>query len=162
VLADEAQSMRRDLMGSIALLGIAAGYFFLTTRINTSALADEVGAQGLPRVYAALLALMALGLGARALRGRRTAATTAQAEPGNAARTLRRAAGVIAIGILYLLILPLAGYLIATALLLAAMLRYLGEPLRWRVAATALLGAAFLWALFDRVLGIAMPGPYGL
>ena len=58
--------MRKDLIGSITLLGVAAAYYAASTTIFSSALADEVGADGIPVLLAALLAVIALALGVQA------------------------------------------------------------------------------------------------
>ena len=74
---------------------------------------------------------------------------------------LRRAAGVLGIGIGFLLIVTVLGYFLATTAMLAAMLFYEGERPGLRVALAACGGAAVLWLLFDRVLGVPMPGLWG-
>ena len=159
--------MRRDLVCALILLLVAVGYFGLATDINRSALADEVGAHGLPYIYAALLALVALAMALTATLGRHRAAVRPDAGRPHPATTaasrtsLLRSAGAVGLGALYLLLLPLAGYLLATALLLLGMLRYLGEPLGWRMAAIAIGGTTLLYGLFDLVLGISLPPPAG-
>ncbi len=55
--------MKRDLICSLVLLVIAAGYYFFTSSIGTSALSDEVGAAGVPTVCSIGLAGVALVLG---------------------------------------------------------------------------------------------------
>jgi putative tricarboxylic transport membrane protein len=155
--------MRRDLVCSIALLGVAASYYWLATDINRSALADEIGAHGLPYAYAALLALAAVALALSSLlRAARERAAPESVDEDRSLIVIGRAAGACAIGVLYLVILPFVGYLIATASLLAVMLRYLGEPLGLRVATIAVAGAIMLWLVFEHVLGIALPRPMGL
>lgn len=154
--------MLRELVGALVLFLVAVGYFALAREIPESALGDEISAHGLPYAYAALLALAALAIAVRGLVRRHVHASSQTAPtPGPSLGSLLRSAGAIGLGVLYLILLPLAGYLIATAALLAAMVRYLGEPLGWRIAAVALGGTAFLWLLFDRVLGISLPAPFG-
>ena len=58
----------RDLLFGIATLVVAAVYYRLAVAIPQSDLADPVGPQGLPRVYALLLAALSLILIARSLR----------------------------------------------------------------------------------------------
>ena len=156
--------MARDLFASVALAAVAAGYYFLASGIGSSALADEVGASGLPIAYAVVLAviacLMALQSGLRHLL-RRPPERAARETP-EFAYVLRRAGGVLAIGIGYLLIVTVVGYLIALVAVLAAMLMYLGERPSGRVALAAVGGAGLFWLLFDRLLGIPMPGLWGL
>ena len=50
------------------MLALAIGYYLLTAQIPESQLADAVGPQGLPRIYAYLLGGLSLVLIARALR----------------------------------------------------------------------------------------------
>ena len=59
--------MLRDLISALILLLIAFAYYYLAGDINQSALADEVGAEGLPVIYATLLGTLALVLAAKAL-----------------------------------------------------------------------------------------------
>ena len=75
---------------------------------------------------------------------------------------LRRAGGVLGIGIGYLLIVSVVGYMIALVIVLAAMLIYFGERASGRIALAATVGAGLFWVLFDRLLGIPMPGIWGL
>ena len=61
--------MNRDLTFGLAGAGVAAVYSLLAVRIPDSALADAaVGPQGLPKAYAAVLALLSLILIVRSLR----------------------------------------------------------------------------------------------
>jgi putative tricarboxylic transport membrane protein len=155
--------MRRDLVCSIVLLGVAASYYWLATDISRSALADEIGAHGLPYAYAALLALVAVALAVKSLlRAARGRAAPGTGDEDHGFVVIVRATGALVLGVLYLLILPFAGYLVATASLLAAMLRYLGEPLGLRAVAIVAIGALLLWLVFAHVLGIALPAPIGL
>ena len=75
---------------------------------------------------------------------------------------LRRAAGVFAIGVGYLLIVPLAGYFATLILVIAAMALFYGERASARLAATAVGGAAVFWMLFVWLLGIPMPGMWAV
>ena len=64
----------------------------------------------------------------------------------------------MAIGIVYLLIVNIVGYVIALLLVLMAMLFYLGEGVGRQTILAAFIGAGFFWVLFDRLLGIPTPG----
>jgi putative tricarboxylic transport membrane protein len=152
--------LKRDLICSVVLLVIAAGYYFFTSSIGTSALSDEVGAAGLPTVYSIGLAGVALALGLQALLrwliiGSQAKTST---ESPDFLRMFLRAGGVLAIGIVYLLIVNIVGYVIALLLVLMAMLFYLGEGVGRQTILAAFFGAGFFWVLFDRLLGIPTPG----
>jgi hypothetical protein len=157
--------MRRDLICSVILLGIAALYFALARDLGQTALSDAVGPAGLPRVYAAVLATLAAVLGLSGVVARfRNAATTAPAsstEPSPSYQ-LGRALGALAIGVGYLLVVPLIGYPFAIALTIASMAAYQGERLGWRLALFACVGAGALFILFDWVLGVSMPAPWNV
>ena len=153
--------MARDLVCSIALLIVAAGYYYLASGIGSSALADEVGAAGLPIAYAFALGAIGLIMALQAV----VKGLLNRAEAGeriDLGFTLRRAGGVLGIGIGYLLIVTIVGYMIALVVVLATMLIYFGERPSGRIALAAIGGASLFWVLFDRLLGIPMPGIWGL
>ena len=153
--------MARDLVCSVVLLVVAAGYYYLASGIANSALADEVGAAGLPSIYAFALGSIGLIMALQAV----VKGLLNRVEVGEAVDLglmLRRAGGVLGIGIGYLLIVSVVGYMIALVIVLAAMLIYFGERASGRIALAATVGAGLFWVLFDRLLGIPMPGIWGL
>lgn len=153
--------MARDLVCSIALLAVAAGYYYLARGIASSALADEVGAAGLPTIYAFALGSIGLIMALQAIvKGLLNRAEVREAV--DLRLMLRRAGGVLGIGIGYLLIVSVVGYMIALVIVLAAMLIYFGERASARIALAATVGAGLFWVLFDRLLGIPMPGIWSL
>ena len=153
--------MARDLVCSVVLLVVATGYYYLASGIASSALADEVGAAGLPTIYAFALGSIGLIMALQAV----VKGLLNRVEVGEAVDLglmLRRAGGVLGIGIGYLLIVSVVGYMIALVIVLAAMLIYFGERASGRIALAATVGAGLFWVLFDRLLGIPMPGIWGL
>ena len=153
--------MARDFVCSVVLLVVAAGYYYLASGIANSALADEVGAAGLPTIYAFALGSIGLIMALQAV----VKGLLNRVEVGEAVDLglmLRRAGGVLGIGIGYLLIVSVVGYMIALVIVLAAMLIYFGERASGRIALAATVGAGLFWVLFDRLLGIPMPGIWGL
>ncbi len=154
--------MARDLTCAAVLLFVAGSYYALASNIGRSALADEVGPAGLPVVYALVLATIALVLAGQAvLRTLLLRAVDDSAAAGQPALVLRRAGGVFAIGIGYVLGVPLVGYFLALVLVIAAMALYQGERASARLATIAVAGAALFWLLFVRLLGIPMPALWG-
>jgi hypothetical protein len=142
----------RDLMFGAFCLALAIGYYLMAAAIPESALSDTVGAQGLPQTYAIVLAVLSLMLIARSIAGARIELPGATHRlPG------LRIAGMLGIGILYLVAVPWLGYVLALTGLIAATTYYQGGGLNWRVAVVALSGALFFWVLFVAVLGIAHP-----
>ena len=120
-----------------------------------------MGPAGLPVLYAILLAGLALALAAKAIL-RPLLLRAADDSAANATPTLvyilRRAAGVFAIGVGYLLLVPLAGYFLTLIVVIAAMALFFGERASVRLALIAFAGAAVFWVLFVWLLGIPMPG----
>ena len=151
--------MQRDLVGAAALLATAVAYYVLARNLDATALADEVGPAGLPLIYAVLLGVLAVMLGISALVSRTRVLPPPPDEP-RPGRRLRRAAGVLAIGVGYLIVAPVIGYPFAVALAIAAMALHEGERPSFRLALVACAGAAVLYLLFDVVLGVAMPAPW--
>lgn len=174
--------MLKDSIAAVTLLCVAGAYFHATGAISDSALGDEIGARGLPLVYAGVLAALAASLLIKALLNRRwvrrstvstsnpqsSAAADQAAHRGQAhgadrsdsastGHTLARAAGLLAIGVAYLGLVSYLGYVIALALLLAAVACYQGARGGLRLGSLAAAGAVFFWLLFDRLLGVDMP-----
>jgi putative tricarboxylic transport membrane protein len=147
--------MRKDLVASIGLLLIAAFYYAAATTIQQSTLEDEVGPTGLPTVLAAVLALLAIAIGVRALVSAPSPA--AKAELKEAEAPWPRALGMLAIGALYLPVVSIVGYPLALFLLLVAVALYERKAPDWRVFAVALMAAGFFWLIFERVLGVRQP-----
>lgn len=152
------KSLRRDLACSAILLIIAASYYFAASRIGLTALADEVGPAGLPRIYGVALALIALAIGfASWIRHRQSTDTAPVTDGPPTTRRLLRGAGAVGIGIVCLAVVAYLGYLVGMALTIAAMAVYQGERPSLRVAGISAAGAIILFVLFDVVLGVTLP-----
>jgi putative tricarboxylic transport membrane protein len=147
--------IRRDAISGALLLLLAAGYWRLSSAIPESSLSDEVGADGLPRVLAAALAVVALLLIGKALLGRQPAPAAAAPEGEHAG--LPRALGFVAIGIGYMLVAPLVGFAVGVAALIVAVALYEGERPSPKLLAVAAAGGVGFWAVFVRLLGTEQP-----
>jgi putative tricarboxylic transport membrane protein len=165
--------MARDLIGGLAAILIGAGYLALALQIRASALSDTVGPAGFPKLLAAIMIGLGVILCGRALiatRRRMAASPVAVGGPAEAAAEadsesefsglggLARAAGMLAIGIAYLLIVRVVGYVPAVAALIVAAALYGGAVLSWRVFAIGIAGAVLYWLVFVLFLGIPLPG----
>jgi putative tricarboxylic transport membrane protein len=156
-----------DVVLGIAMLAIAATYYVLGTAIPDSALDDAVGPRGLPRIYAIVLAMLAVVTIVRGALARRRAFPQARLKPdmterdANAGPRTRavswRFVGTTLIGVVYLAVVPWLGYLVSIALLIAATAWYQGGTLTGRVLLVASSGALLLWLLFVALLGIPQP-----
>jgi putative tricarboxylic transport membrane protein len=143
----------RDLAFGAVTLSLSVGYYALTGSIPRSQLADAIGPQGLPRAYAVLLAALSLILIVRSL----TRTVRLKPDTTSSQATLWRVAGMLVIGILYIVVVPWLGYLLSLAGLIFATTYYQGGAVNRQVAIVALCGAVFCWALFVRLMGIAQP-----
>ena len=141
--------MNRDLALGSATLAASAAYYWMAVAIPESQLADAIGPQGLPKTYAVLLAGLSLVLIARSF-GARVPSPESRAP-------LWRVAGMLAIGIIYILVAPWLGYLLSIAALILATTYYQGGAINRHVAVVALSGGIFFWLLFVVMMGIAQP-----
>jgi putative tricarboxylic transport membrane protein len=140
--------LRRDLVCAAIGLALAGAYWAAANQLPTSFLSDAVGADGVPKALAVLLALFSLAIGVRAL--------FRPAEAPEKKNHLR-ALGIGALGFIYVALAPYLGYPICVALLAGAAALYYGAPRRPQVALFAAGTAAVLWLAFDALLGIPLP-----
>ncbi|MDQ0305081.1 tripartite tricarboxylate transporter TctB family protein [Ancylobacter polymorphus] len=152
--------MKRDFLSGGVLIALAAAYYIATGTIAESTLSDEIGATGLPRLLAMLLAFIGLALIARtafvALAARRANVPQIPAEEEEGA-PLPRAVGLLLIGGAYVLLLPFLGYFLSVALLIGAVAFYEGAARSWVLPTAALGGATLYWAIFVKLLGVHQP-----
>jgi len=154
------------------MLALAIGYYLLTAQIPESQLADTVGPQGLPRIYAYVLGGLALILIVNSVRDSGFGIRDSSVEPPTPAppspeprvpslqSKVLRALGVIAIGAVYIVVVPWLGYLVSIAALIAATTYYQGGGLNRRVAIVSISGALLFWLLFVALLGIQHPAGF--
>jgi len=154
----------RDVASGVVLLALAAAYHVATRQIPHSSLSDEVGADGLPHLLTALLALLGAlialrGVFGRGLLARRPASPAAPAPADDDAHqsTPLRALGFLALGVGYMLVAPLVGYPAAAALLIGSVALYEGMAPSWRLVAVACAGGLLFWLLFVVLLGVEQP-----
>jgi cell division protein FtsW (lipid II flippase) len=154
--------MAKDLLSGVVLIAVAGIYYTWSTQIADSTLSDEIGAAGLPQVLAVILVILGLCLVGRTLLSARMNAATAGAavdddEEEDRNAPLPRAVGFLLFGAAYVFLLPFVGYIISTALLIAAIALYEGAPRTWVVLAAAAGGGILYWAIFVRLLGVNQP-----
>jgi hypothetical protein len=165
----------RDTFVGAGLLLFSGLYWLGAAAIRVSPLEGSVGAAGLPKALAVVLAILSLYLIARNLlslraQGGRVAAApepVPATRPDEAAgheeekpfsiRQHLRALSMLAFGVGYLLILPELGYAVSVTLLLGAVAYFLGLRGLPKVALFAVLGGAFFFLLFVVTLKIPLP-----
>jgi hypothetical protein len=154
--------MSRDFYAGSGLLIFAVVYYLAAAAIPASQLSDTVGPGGMPKSYGIALGILSILLIGQSLLAQRRAVTArADAAAREKARQERysalRALGMLAIGIAYLVLLPLIGYVLALALLIIAAAWYQeGARRRWLIP-TAIVGAGVFWLVFVEVLKIDQP-----
>ena len=151
--------MTRDTGIALGLLLLAGLYWLGADQIRVSRLEGIVGAQAVPKGLAVSLALLSALLIAQDLwRARRAgaAAGSDNREVGGADAHLR-AAGMLLIGMGYLVVVNPIGYVPAVALLVLATARFMGRPWSAGLILLALGGALLYHLLFARLLGIPLP-----
>jgi len=155
-----------DLAGGVVVLVIAGLYYWAIGDIAESSLSDDVGATGLPRILAYILAGFGLILAARAVMAGALSPTPqpaakapapAPSEDEDETSTLRRALGFLAFGIAYVVLVPIIGYLPAIALLIGSVTLYEGAPRNWKTLVIAVGGALLYWGIFVKILGVHQP-----
>lgn len=146
--------MNRDLLTSLIGLALAVAYYIAASGIASGLLADEVGPDGLPRIYAWMLGGLSVVLGVRALFQKRATSPASDEDEGRAAW---RAFGLLVIACAYVAAVPVLGYTLTIAVVIAVAALYQGGRLSLPLALTSVLGAAALWYVFVYLLHIAQP-----
>lgn len=141
---------RADLLIGLGLMVVAAVYFQQSFAITRGFASDRLGPAFFPRLLAVVLAILALVLVMRALSGR------SDPTPPPAMR-LGVFLGTLVLMVVYSLVLPRVGFLLATPLLLGAVIWLLGLR-RWStMAATAIGVTGVLYIVFARMLKVLLP-----
>jgi len=139
--------LRRDLACAALGLALAGAYWAAANALPESLLSDAVGADGVPKGLAVLLAIFSVLVGLKSFSPRESP------EKQNHVRAL----GIAVLGFLYVAAASFIGYLVSITLLAGGAALYYGAPRRFGVALFALGTAASLWALFAGLLGIPLP-----
>ncbi len=149
------------------MLFVAILYWFEADKIRISPLDGPVTAAGLPKALAValgVLAIIMILLGAAAtLRGKHREIqpeVRAKAVPAARSHPHIRALGMLALGLAYLVLVPILGYAFTIALLLLSVSLYIGARLSGRIILIALIGGVLFHLLFVEFLDI--PQPAGL
>lgn len=148
-------SRTRDIACGVLGLALASAYYAAADAIPKSLLADEVGADGVPKALALSLSLLSALLLLRAVRVR-NAADDDETQQASALQHLR-ALGLVALGFAYIWATPHLGYLLGIALLISATALYYGSRPGLSLVLSASGGAVFLWAMFAKMLDVQMP-----
>jgi hypothetical protein len=148
------KALSRELGLAVVMLAVALAYYGLTTQVPESALDDAVGPAGVPRLYAVMLVVLCAFLIVRSL----LVMFRHESPRGDdGPRRSWRFAGMLLIGVGYVVIVPWLGYPVSIALLIAGTAWYQGGTINRRVVIVAASGALLLWLLFVAILRIPQP-----
>jgi putative tricarboxylic transport membrane protein len=150
--------IHKDTISGLLLLALAGGYYFMTLSIPSSSLSDEVGADGLPKLLAATLAIVASMIMIKGLlSARQTAAEVEVDENAPEQAKITRALGFVALGIGYMVVAPLVGFAAGVAAIVIAVALYEREPISIKLITVAIAGGIGFWLVFVRFLGTEQP-----
>lgn len=161
----------RDVWIGLAAFALGAWYWRAAGDIPISPLDGIVNASALPRMLAIAMMLFSVLLAMRALlveymflraaRGRSAVGADTprpDAEGMNfSVRQHIKAAGIVVIGIVYLVVLPWLGYVPSAVLLIAATSVYIGARAGLYTLGVAVAVAVIFYLLFVQLLGIPLP-----
>jgi len=142
---------RRELGLGLLLILLAIGYGWLAFGLPVRALKEVVGPDFFPKLLSGLLILLAFPLLVRGLSRRGDASAT------EATDHWPRAGLVIGLMLVYVWALPRLGFLLATPLYLAVMIRLAGAR-RWpAIAGAALAITALIFVSFATLFAVPLP-----
>ena len=149
-------------IAGVGLLVLAGLYWMASDQIAQSAMSGSVGADGLPKLLAAVLAFLSLLLIAQSLVLRRSLASpedpdTEDGEPDTPRRGYILAGALLAIALAYVVVLPYLGYAVSVTLLLFAVAAFYGRKPTPGLFAFAVIGGGVLYLIFVQLLGGRMP-----
>lgn len=130
---------------------LGSTWFHQAALIQDSFLSDAVGAGGVPKVLAAIMAC------AGALLVLRTLLRPPAAEAGRSRAAHARAAGLFAAMVIYVMAAPVLGYPLALGLFGAGVALYGGAAMSRTTAAFGVGMAGLFWLGFVKLLGVAFP-----
>ena len=162
----------RDVWIGLAAFALGAWYWRAAGDIPISPLDGVVNATVFPHMlgiammlFSVLLVLRALLVEVMYLRAARRATAAAADRPPLDGQVFTprqhlKAAGIVAIGIAYLVILPTLGYIPSVILLMLAVSVYIGARAGAYTAGVAVVIAVIFYLLFVQLLGIPLPAGF--
>ena len=141
---------RRNITAALVLLAIGAGYGLLTSQLPTRSLPDTPGPPFFPWINTTVILVLSAILLAQGLMA------PGRSAPLQSGRRLR-AAGALGAFLIYLIVLPGLGFILATIPFFAALMVLFGEARPLRVSTGSILSTAFLYLLFRHGFGVFLP-----
>jgi putative tricarboxylic transport membrane protein len=155
---NDAHPPHRDVLTGV--LAVVFGWFYRQQAhsIENSLLSDEVGAGGVPGAIGAFFCLVGLALIVKGLWY--VAKTPAVESTPTDWRKHGMALSLLMVLAFYVLVLPVIGYMLAVALMMAMVAWLAGSKQHRTVILMAVIGGPSLWVLFDQVLRVRMPAGF--
>jgi hypothetical protein len=154
--------MTRDSYIGVGLLAFSVLFWVEANRIPTSFLDTSVPASAIPKMLGVMMGVLSLILIVQGILARKKAPSAEPDEEADGVATSwhghQRALGMFVIGVCYLVVVSYLGYIVSTALLLAAVAYFNGKKSALPLILFAGLGAVFFYAMFTLGLGVQMPG----
>lgn len=164
--------IHRDVWIGLGTIVFSLLYWLAADDIPISPLDGQVNAAMIPKTLAWAMVLFCLLLIGRALlvewffvSAARKAGGPVEREVDEEAKSFTKAEhlkafGILVIGIGYLLILPILGYILSMALLIFVVSVYIGAKAGWYSAGVGVVLAVCYYLLFVRLLSIPLPSGF--
>lgn len=159
---------KSNIVIGIILLFLSAFYYLSTRGFPSPTVTENLGAGFFPKLLSILLAFFALILILTSLFYRSEAGQEERAAISGGERleedsysaegiSYKFLLGTIVFSILYVIFLPIIGYLIITPVYIIAIIRFLGKKKWFHNITVSILLTAALYLLFAMMLGVALP-----
>ena len=158
-----------NIIIGVFLLALSGFYYLSTRDFPPPTVTENLGAGFFPKLLSMLLAFLAIMLILGSLFSRSTSSQEEQKAAISGGERLEEDSftgegisykfllGTILVSTLYVILLPIIGYLIITPIFIIAMIRLLGKKTWFRNIAVSILLTAALYLLFATMLGVALP-----
>lgn len=145
---------RRNIIAAAALLVLTIGYGALTSQLPWRSLPDTPGPPFFPWVNTAILLALSVGLLLQGLLGKSQEGVE---QPSMDTAQRRQTVWALGAFVVYLVILPGLGFLVATVPFFAVLMVLFGEK-RWLWVAVGSIGmTVFLYVLFRHGFSVFLP-----
>lgn len=160
---------KSNIVIGIILLALSAFYYLSTRGFPPPTVTENLGAGFFPKLLSMLLAFLAIMLILGSLFSQSTSGQEGEKATISGGERLEEDSfategisykfllGTIGVSILYVILLPVIGYVIVTPLFLIAMIRLLGKKKWLHNIAISILLTVSLYLLFGKMLGVVLP-----
>jgi putative tricarboxylic transport membrane protein len=149
---------KNDLGLGLLALVVAGLFYYFANEIPRSLLSDQTGADGLPKLYAIILAVLGIWLIAQSYTAAAVARELEDDEPGEANMFQHvRPLGLILMGAAYLLLVGSVGYLLTICVLITIVALYCGAAADAKLLLISAGGGTAFWLVFVKLFNVPLP-----